>query len=378
MTLPPELLPELPPHLPVLLRVLRAPQQAAGLAPAAWDLLLRQAESANLSATLHGWLERHGLLAQALPQAREQLSWSAVLARRHAQATYWEIRLIGQALAGLEVPLLLLKGGAYAAAGLPPAAGRLFSDIDILVPEEALPQVEAALMVQGWISTHHDAYDQRYYREWMHELPPMTHLLRQTTIDVHHTILPRTAAQRPNPRLLRAAARPLAGPDAPPGAAILCPLDMVLHSATHLFADGEFDKGLRDLWDLHCLLAHFGQQEAGFWEALPARARQLQLQRFMFYGLRYSVLLLGTPVPAATLAAVAPDGPPAPLLAVMDALFQRALLPHHPSCRGAGAKLADFLLYVRGNWLRMPPLRLARHLFHKAFLTPKNAQGAAA
>lgn len=363
---------------PLLLRALRAPHSLAGASPAEWDLLLRQALAANLSATLQHWLEQHGVLAQACPAAREQLSWSAVLARRHRQATYWELRLIAQALDGLGLPLLLLKGGAYAAAGLPPAPGRLFSDIDILVPEASLPQVEAALMQHGWAGSHHDAYDQRYYREWMHELPPMTHVLRQTAIDVHHNILPRTAAQRPDPALLRAAARPLAGPAAPPGAAVLAPLDMVLHSATHLFADGEFDKGLRDLWDLHCLLQHFSAHEPGFWDALPARARQLQLQRFLYYGLRYSVRLLGTPVPPATLAALAPDGPPAPLRALMDALFTRALLPHHASCRGAGGAVADFLLYVRGNWLRMPPLRLARHLFHKAFLSPKNPRQAAA
>jgi hypothetical protein len=28
-------------------------------------------------------------------------------------------------------------------------------------------------MLAGWAATHHDAYDQRYYRQWMHELPPM-------------------------------------------------------------------------------------------------------------------------------------------------------------------------------------------------------------
>jgi hypothetical protein len=98
----------------------------------------------------------------------------------------------------------------------------------------------------------------------------------------------------------------------------------------------------------------------------------------MFYGLRYSRMLLGTDIPDATLAALAPAGPGAALQILMDALFTRSLLPHHASCRGAGGKVADFLLYVRGNWLRMPPLRLARHLFHKAFLTPKNSQGAAA
>jgi len=363
------------PNLPLLLRALRAPEQLTTLPPAGWDLLLRQAESANLLATLHALLAERGLLDAILPAARAPLAWADVMAQRHRQATYWEIRLIGQVLEGLGLPLLLLKGAAYAAAGLPPAAGRLFSDIDVLVPEQQLPQVEAALMMAGWAGQQHDAYDQRYYREWMHELPPMQHVQRQTLIDVHHTILPRTAAQRPDPRLLRAAARPLAEPA---GAAVLAPLDMVLHSATHLFADGEFDKGLRDLWDLHCLLGHFGATEAGFWDELPARARALQLQRFMYYGLRYSVALLGTPVPPATLAALAPDGPALPLRVLMDALFLRALLPHHASCRGRLAPLADFLLYVRGNWLRMPPWRLARHLFHKAFISPKKPRQAVA
>jgi hypothetical protein len=52
-------------------------------------------------------------------------------------------------------------------------------------------------------------------------------------------------------------------------------------------------------------------------------------------------------------------------------LFCRALLPRHASCDDAGSATARFLLYVRGNWLRMPPLLLARHLLHKALLSRK-------
>jgi hypothetical protein len=55
----------------------------------------------------------------------------------------------------------------------------------------------------------------------------------------------------------------------------------------------------------------------------------------------------------------------------MDALFLRALQPPHPSCSGPLHRPARLALYVRGNWLRMPPLLLARHLFHKAFLSPR-------
>ena len=43
-----------------------------------------------------------------------------------------------------------------------------------------------------------------------------------------------------------------------PGFAVLAPEDMVLHSATHLFNEGEFDRGLRDLNDLDLLLREFG------------------------------------------------------------------------------------------------------------------------
>jgi len=352
---------------PLLIQALRAPAMTAGLAPAEWDLLLRQAEPAFLMATLYYVLQDAGMLERAAPPAREQLEWAHVLASRHSQGVYWEVRLIRKALQQLDMPIVLLKGGAYATAGLPPSRGRLFSDIDILVPEARLPEVESALMMEGWASTHHDAYDQRYYREWMHELPPLQNVLRDTLIDVHHALLPRTAAQHPDSAKLLAAAQPIAQA---PEFLQLAPVDMVLHSATHLFADGEFDKGLRDLYDLDRLLRHYGPLP-GFWDSLPPRARELELQRFLYYALRYAQAVLGTPVPERVLAAIAPDGPAAPLRWLMDALFLRALMPDHMSCRGPLTGTARFLLYVRGNWLRMPPLRLARHLLHKAFLSPR-------
>jgi hypothetical protein len=358
----------------LLLTILRQPTRLAHLTLAEFDLLLRQADCANLLATLYYLADEHGVLA-ALPDGpREQLLWAHVLAERHNQAVYWEVRLIQKALAELALPLLLLKGGAYATAGLPPARGRLFSDIDILVPLARLPQVEAALMMAGWISTQHDAYDQRYYREWMHELPPMRNVQRSSVIDVHHAILPRTAACHPDSALLLAAAQPVAGQA---GLQVLAPADMVLHSATHLFSDGEFDKGLRDLWDLHCLLRHFAATP-GFWDSLPARARQLELDRFLYYALRHASALLGTPVPAAVMADLAASAPPWYQRRLMDGLLGRALLPDHSSCRSTSTSLARFALYVRGNWLRMPPWRLARHLFHKAFLSPRKARETAA
>lgn len=358
--------------LPLLVEVLRDPARGAGLGLEGWDLLLRQAAHAGMSATLAEDFAGSGLLDAVPSAARAHLEWAGVAAGAHRRNVCFEVEQIRRALDGLGLPLILLKGAAYALAGLPPARGRFFSDVDILVPKERIGEVEAALMLHGWASVKQDPYDQRYYREWMHELPPMVHVQRDNAIDVHHAILPETARARPDPALLRAEAQPIPGS---PGLWTLAPHDLVLHSAVHLFSESETEHGLRDLLDLHRLLVHFGAVPA-FWEGLPERAVQLQLARPLFYALRYCSSLLGTAVPAPVMDAAAAAGRPAPaLLAVMDALFLRILAPPHPSCADRLSALARGALYLRGNWLRMPALMLLRHLLHKAFISQKKQVG---
>ncbi|WP_394780930.1 nucleotidyltransferase family protein [Undibacterium sp.] len=354
----------------LLLDAFRAPQGLAALDLPAWDMLLRQARTANLQSSLYYLLADRGLL-QAVPEpARRHLEWSHYLAQRHTQAVLWEIGFIKKAMEYAGLRLVILKGAAYVLAKLPHARGRIFSDIDIIVPKEKLGDAETSLMVHGWHATHHDEYDQRYYREWMHEIPPMENAKRQTVIDVHHAILPATAPVHPDTEKLLAAARP-AGDSA--DAYVFSPADMVLHSAVHLFHDGEYDHGLRDLVDIHGLLLYYADTP-GFWAALTERAQLLELTRPLFYALRYAALMLHTPVPA-KLVQAADIGRPGPLLLkLMDQLFMRALLPKHPSCDDRWSGTARWILYIRANWLRMPPLLLARHLFHKAFLSPKDKE----
>ena len=351
----------------LLLATLRDPASVRQLTMPQWDLLLRQAASAKLMACLVCLFDDAGLTV-GLPQpVRAHVEWTRVQMTRHAGAVHFEILRIQAALAGLGVPVVLLKGAAYSAAGLAPARGRLFGDIDVMVPKARLADAEAALMLHGWVSQSHDDYDQRYYRQWMHEIPPMQHTRRQSVIDVHHAILPETARVRPDPSKLRAAAVPIPGL---PGMYMLAPADMVLHSAVHLFYDGEFDSGLRDLVDLHRLLTQFGATP-GFWEQLPVRGVEMELARPLLYALRYSQQLLGTAVPAAVFAALAPAAPNRLLMRLMDAMLARGLQPAHASCDDAWSSIARAGLYIRGNWLRMPPLLLAKHLFHKAFITKK-------
>ena len=305
----------------LLIDCLLAPARTGTLSPMDWESLVSQGQAAGLLGKLLALLETSGQLEQVPPAPRRHLEWARAVSASQGRAVRWEVDCLRRALADLDQPFILLKGAAYVMAGLPAATGRLFGDVDILVARGELAKAEALLLRHGWAGTKMDAYDQRYYRDWMHEIPPLLHGERGTVVDVHHGLLPLTARLRPDPERLRCAARPIPGED---GLWVLSPTDMVLHAACHLFHEGEFHRGLRDLSDLDSLLRHFGL-EPGFWSGLAPRARELNLARPLHYALRYSQRLLATPVPPSVLRDT--DAPPALLAPMMDCLFLSALQP---------------------------------------------------
>ena len=325
-----------------------------------WEELIRYARESNLLGTLAWRLAAHGHL-DAVPAApRAHLIAARVLYTAQQCAVEREVREIARALRSTGVQVVVLKGAAYLLAELPAAFGRLFSDIDILVPKKALPEVESSLMQAGFVTTHHHAYDQRYYREWMHELPPMQHVKRMTVLDVHHTIVPCTSRIRLDVAALFGAAAPLAKW---PGFRILAPADMVLHSATHLFHNEDMTHGLRDLTDLDALLNHFAR-DAKFWDTLTTRADELDLRRPLHYALRWTARTLGTPVPDRVAAASERHSGGPVVSRVMDHLLEHAL---RPTANRASTRWARRALYVRGHWLKMPMPMLAWHLTVKTF-----------
>lgn len=356
------------PSISLLRNVLRNPDLIASLTLAEWDLLIRQGRSADLLGRIAAACDTGNGFANIPVQPRWHIESASNLAKRQLRELEWEVEQIRVALNSSGLPLVLLKGAAYAMSGAAVAKGRLVSDVDILVRHEDLARVESALMRWGWVSAANSAYDQRYYRTWMHEIPPMKHFQRGTVIDVHHAILPLTARFRPSPEKLLAAAQPLAGDDR---IKVLAPIDMLLHSATHLFHEGELEKGLRGLVDIDSLLEEFGGQEQ-FWAALVPRAVELELSRPLFYALRYASIMLGTAVPVSVSRALAdtPGGRQSGfMLLLMDSLFLRALRPPHASAADKFTPVARWLLYARGHWLRMPPWLLTRHLVRK-LVTP--------
>lgn len=329
----------------------------------AWLALLSQARRANLAARLAQRVAEAGL---AVPPS---LNWQldgALKAQRHlARMMRLEVRRVAHALSGDGVAFVLLKGAAYLVADLPPAQARQFGDIDVLVRQSDLALAESALMGGGWINLEANPYDQRYYREWMHEIPPLTHIGRGSVIDLHHTIVPPTSVFRVDGAALLANVLPVEGR---PGLQVLQPVDMVLHSMVHLFTDGEFDNGLRDLLDLWDLLRHFSLQNDTFWDGLLARAEALGLGRPLYHALHHLERLAGPTLPERLRAQFNRLQPAWPARWLMHWLLAVGLRPLHPACRRPGDGLARWLLYVRSHWLRMPLRLLLPHLLRKAWL----------
>lgn len=328
-----------------------------------WESLLGQARRSGLAARLAVLFQHQGWLPLVPLRVKQHLKSSLRLVDRQRNEVLWEIDQIRKALAAVQTPVVLLKGAAYLYAELPPADGRLFSDIDIMVAQEYLPMVEGALFAAGWICDERDGYNQRYYRRWMHEIPPMRHVVRGSVIDLHHTISPPTSKFKVDGRLLLANVLPTKTP----GLYVLGHIDMILHSAAHLYQEGEFDRGLRDLLDMRDLIAHF-QEERDFWPALLSRGQSLGLMEPLFYALNHIQRLFGLTVPAPFAVQLDLFRPKRFTRTVLEELLKLALRPNHPACDTTFTGLARWLLYVRSHMIRMPFYLLVPHLLRKAYM----------
>ena len=348
----------------MIAQALADPAMMAGLGLEAWDRLLREARATQLIARL-AWVVRTQALAAQLPEVvRDFLLAHEDLATAQAEAVRYEAAEILGALKPVGCPVVFLKGSAYILAGNAARHGRLLGDIDILVPQEHLRDAELMLKLAGWTNAQYSEYDQQYFRKWMHELPAMQHIKRRTTLDVHHTILPPTARSKPSPGMLLADAKPI---DGIAGALTLSDTDMLIHCATHLFHEGEFEKGLRDLHDFNVLL--FARADTDRGRQLAERGMELDLAWPLYLALRYNSKVFADATGDAPMAILESRLEPSRVvLAAFDAMFARAFLPHHPLYRGPAIDFARWLLYIRSHWLRMPPHLLAYHLGRKALL----------
>ena len=354
----------------LLVQALRDPATTRKLDANGWTALIAIARAEQLIGTL-----AHRLSGEAVPaKVAEILKDARSNAAHQKRSALWEGDCAARALADYDGKVVLLKGTAYVTAGLRAGEGRHIGDLDILVARKDLPQVEALLLEKGgWEWVKEDAYDDAYYRDHMHELPPMIHKDRDRMIDVHHTILPLTAGPRPDAGAMledslalseknivsaelvevREVAHHRASTNLALTMCLLSPTDMVIHCATHLIADGDLAGGLRNLWDFHCLTTEFAEVDGEFWINLQSRATHHGLWQAVHTAARLALALYGTEIPEKWR-----------IRCNSDQLFIRRLTARDGWGRPT-RKFTRLIFYIRSHLLRMPPLMLARHLFTK-------------
>lgn len=328
-----------------LVHALREPASVEKLDGSQWPELISVARAESLIGSL-----AHRLKDVRVPNRVRAVLQDAIEAHDLArQQALWEADCARRALADYPGKIVLMKGTAYVAADLAAGVGRSIGDLDIMVARDDLPAVESALLEAGWEWVKPDPYDDQYYRDHMHELPPLIHRERDRMIDVHHTILPLTARPKPDAQAMLDNAIALDN-----GLHVMAPTDMVLHSIAHAFADGDLAGGLRNLWDINLLIRQFSEADEEFWTELTVRAKTHGLVREMERAMRLAARLYHTPVYKYRSGQTE----------FADYLYVRRLL----ACDGYGRetrKLIRLAFYVRSHWLRMPPLMLARHLWTK-------------
>jgi hypothetical protein len=334
-----------------------------------WDLLTKQARSAKLLGRLYYLLK----CSDKLSFIPSSLLWHYIaiykVAERQRIAAIREAFEISTSLAAINIKPTFIKGSAYAIADLPITYGRLMSDIDVLVLKSEISTSEDALFACGWLKSKMDNYDEKYYRQWMHEIPPLKHISRQTTLDLHHNILPLTNKNSFDANVL---SKDTITHNFIKKSYILGNIDMVIHSTVHLFSESEFHNGLRDLSDLDMLIKQFSQNNHLFVNELVERANKLGLANYVWLSLRYTKLVFKTPINETDIVRLNYQAKTSLHIKLLDFCFLNILKPDHKSCRNWKMNVAEIILYWRGHLLRMPLKLLVPHLYQKLMMQIKD------
>lgn len=317
------------------LALLRHDECNLNFGPDVWNQVLLLAERTQLIGVLaEDLLESDASIPE---RAYQRLSWAKQLVIHQQQSVNMALLQLADALAPYSP--ILLKGAAYQVAKTPNAPGRMMSDIDILIAKQDLARAERSLWLHGWDNRGKTAYDDKYYRTWMHELPPFVHKKTGIVLDLHHHWLPNDCRwqfdiEQVRARSLAVANLPFALPD---------PIDLCLHACAHLWLSGEGDKGWRDLRDIYLL------------------SQQVESDQLV---LRASELNLAQPLARASLLANQ-------LFAEAEPRFDKgwalkAMLPPSQLNQSWPITWAKLSFYCQGHLLRMPLSLLLPHLLRKA------------
>ena len=261
-----------------------------------WTRLLRMADQEHITGALTVSLRRRGLVDDLPRPARDALH------RRYFMGTEINTRIKRQAeeavgfLNSAGCTPMFLKGGLYLLEAPPEAlGGRVLSDLDIVVPGDALETCVDVLRQAGYLPEgEHDS--------WTYHYRPLHHRDKIVPIELHV----RPGEQRSFISVEDAWAQAVPIEAAGLKLVALAPAHRVMHNIFHSeIQDAGFALGavcLRQLCDLAGICVRF--TESIDWRSIESRMEQHAMGRLFRARMHLAVALLGAPVPD-----IAIDGP---------------------------------------------------------------------
>lgn len=344
----------------LIIQLLQRPEIGTEITEKDWESIIFILRHLGMLATLYYLAQKTGTFNQYPTYAKKNLKSGMVYADRQAQQVKYEAYEIKFTLGKEVIEPIFLKGAGYTLRKSLNSYGRVYSDLDILVPKNELEDAAKILNKHGWLNKALTDHDEKYYREWAHEIPPMSHYTRNTTIDVHHNIIPPVTGRAPKIDILLKQVERTSD-----NYLVLTAPAAFLHSAIHLFTNEEFHNGFRDIVDLYLLAQEY--QSKLFWQQLDQLAQETRFSLELFYSLAMLAHFFDIKPPSDLLSRLHNEHKSWRSKLVIKCL-KSALKPHHQQILSRKDHLLIFLLYLRGHWIKMPLPILISHLSVKAFL----------
>jgi hypothetical protein len=206
------------------------------------------------------------------------------------------------------VPVIPLKGPALAEALYPDPAMRPASDLDLLIPPDAVLAVDRLLQALGYhrrADAHSWSFDLAYDRATLYEGPT------GVQVDLHWSLQSDPRYRWSETESLGVWDRAVKTHVAGETVRGLCPEDLLLYLALHLAAHHGLG-GLLWYWDLALIL---DRRSGGLdWPTMLERAARWRVRRALYFALRGCETLFGVSPSARVLAALRPRGPRAIVL----------------------------------------------------------------
>jgi hypothetical protein len=330
------------------------PELAQSLTLAQWTQVLTVLRHEKLLAR-YALLLEHETYFDALPKFVQRHCHSAItLAERHAKQVHFELAQLRDTFTAATDTWLVLKGSAYTASGCSAAMGRVYNDIDILVDKPHLSIVERQLIMSGWMPQEIDDYDEAYYRQWTHEIPPLQHGYRGTMMDLHHNLVPPVSGRAPDMSLLF---KHIELTDA--GIPVLALPAMALHSAIHLFFNDDFSASFRDLTDLYLM---FNDMSHAQWETAYSLALETGFATELALAMHCTGDMFQISLTAPQLRFVSTHTTLRQSRWICNAMYST-----HPFVATSSQSWYTTYAWLRGHILKMPAKTLLYHLSMKAY-----------